>query len=125
MIHGIGIDIVAIHRMQENIEQYGEQFAKKILCDKEMLEYSKTMKQAHFLAKHFAAKEALTKALGTGFRNGISLKDINIEHTPSGQPVCQYNTKISDFMSEKGIVSCHLSISDENDYACACVILEK
>ena len=125
MIYGIGIDIVAIHRINENIEQYDERFAEKILSDKEMEAYRKTHNPVNFLAKHFAAKEAFVKALGTGFRNGINLKSIQIEHLESGQPVFQYNEKLSEVMHTNGIISCHISLSDEQEYACACVILEK
>ena len=125
MIYGIGIDIVAIHRINENIEQYDERFAEKILSDKEMEAYRKTHNPVKFLAKHFAAKEAFVKALGTGFSNGINLKSIQIEHLESGQPVFQYNEKLSEVMHTNGIISCHISLSDEQEYACACVILEK
>lgn len=125
MIYGIGIDIVAVHRMQENIEQYAERFARKILDEEEMLEYSTAMQPAHYLAKHFAAKEALVKALGTGFRDGINLRDIHIQHAPSGRPEIRYNGKIAETISANGVAACHLTVSDEKEYACACVILEK
>jgi holo-[acyl-carrier protein] synthase len=125
MIHGIGIDMVAVSRMQDNINRYGDRFASKILSDHELKEYVSVSSPAHYLAKRFAAKEALTKALGTGFRNGISLKNISIHHETSGQPgiICDGETK--EIMSTIGIVTCHLSLSDEKDYACACVVLEK
>lgn len=125
MIFGIGVDIVAIYRIQEIIEQYNERFLQKILCEKEMLEFNNVPNQAHYLAKHFAAKEAFVKALGTGFRNGINLKDIYIEHETDGRPVLRFDNKISEKITANGISSCHLSLSDEKEYACAFVILEK
>lgn len=125
MIHGIGIDIVAVSRMQENIVQYGERFAGKILSESELVEYATTGNPAHYLAKRFAAKEALTKALGTGFSNGVSLKDITIRNETSGQPRIFCAGNVEQIMSDLGIIHCHLSLSDEQDYACACVVLEK
>ena len=125
MIHGIGIDMVAVSRMRDNINQYGDQFASKILSAHELKEYESVSSPAHYLAKHFAAKEALTKALGTGFRDGISLKNISIHHETSGQPLIICDGKAREIMSSIGIVSCHLSLSDEKDYAYACVVLEK
>lgn len=125
MIHGIGIDIVAVSRMQDNIAQYGERFAGKILSESELVEYAATGNPAHYLAKRFAAKEALTKALGTGFSNGVSLKDITIRNEVSGQPRIFCAGNVEQIMSDLGIIHCHLSLSDEQDYACACVVLEK
>lgn len=124
MIYGIGIDMVAICRMQENINKYGGRFADRILCKNELVEYSNTSKKAGYLAKHFAAKEALVKAIGTGFRNGVKLRDISVNHLSSGQPHIQFEGKITDILSMHGITSCFLTLADENDYAIACVVLE-
>ena len=125
MIHGIGIDMVAIQRMRENIDRYGARFAGKILTTGEMDEYHMVSNPASFLARRFAAKEALAKALGTGFRDGITLKNISVHHGQDGQPRLSCGGKIQEVMLARGIGSSHLSISDEKDYACACVILEK
>jgi holo-[acyl-carrier protein] synthase len=125
MIHGIGIDMVAVSRMRDNIDQYGERFAVKILSEDELAEFATVASPAHYLAKRFAAKEALTKALGTGFRAGISLKNISVCNETSGQPRIICSGRAEEIMSTLGILSCHLSISDEQDFACACVVLEK
>ena len=125
MIHGIGIDMVAIRRMQENIDRYGLRFAGKILSASEMQEYPGVARPASYLAKRFAAKEALAKALGAGFRNGITLKNISINHGIDGQPIIICAGKILEFMASRKICNSHLTITDEKDYACACVVLEK
>jgi len=125
MIHGIGIDMVDVRRMQENIERFGARFAGKILSASEMQEYSAVDKPASFLARRFAAKEALAKALGTGFNNGVTLKNITIIHGLDGQPAIACAGKMLEVMSARRIGSSHLTITDEKDYACACVILEK
>jgi holo-[acyl-carrier-protein] synthase len=124
MIHGIGIDLVAVPRMQQIIDRYGGRFAGRILCQNELLEYTTTTQPASFLAKRFAAKEAFSKALGTGFNNGVTLKNICISHSHGGQPVISCAGKIAEVMSTYGISSSHLTITDEKDYACACVVLE-
>jgi len=125
MIYGVGIDLVTVRRMQENIDRYGARFAGKILSTDEMREYHKAARPAGFLARRFAAKEALAKALGTGFSNGITLKHISIRHETDGQPVFRCTGKILDIMAARGISGSHLTITDEREYACACVILEK
>jgi len=125
MIHGIGIDMVDVRRMQENIDRFGARFAGKILSVSEMQEYCKIEKPASFLARRFAAKEALAKALGTGFSNGLTLKNISIIHGRDGQPAISCAGKMLEAMSARGIGNSHLTITDEKDYACACVILEK
>ena len=125
MIYGIGIDLVAITRMHDNLERYGGRFANRILSSEEMHEYAAAFSPAQFLAKHFAAKEALVKALGTGFRDGVSLKDISINHGLMGQPRINCTGRLSEIMQTNDITSSHLTLSDEKDYACACVILEK
>ena len=80
MIYGIGTDIVRIARMQQSLDKHGERFARRILTDQEMIGYQQTTKPAHYLAKRCAAKEAAAKAMGTGFRHGLSLKHMNVGH---------------------------------------------
>ncbi|MBM2829225.1 MAG: hypothetical protein HW411_15 [Gammaproteobacteria bacterium] len=125
MIHGIGIDLVDVARMQTNIERYGDRFARRILSHMELDNYRGTNEPAYFLAKHFAAKEAVAKALGTGFRDGLSLKNISINHNRNGQPGIKCNGRASEIMNSYGIQFSHLTITDEKHYACACVVLEK
>lgn len=125
MICGMGLDLVGIMRIQANIDRYGRRFADKILHQDEMQDYLASARPAGFLARRFAAKEAMVKALGTGLRHGISLKNIAVRHGTDGQPYLVCNGKILELMDARGIHSSHLSITDEQDYACACVILEK
>ena len=124
MIYGIGIDSVHINRMHKNIIRYGDRFAKKILSHPEWELYQREPRQAHFLAKHFAAKEAMAKALGTGFRDGLTLKHISVAHNSYGQPEINCDGRASDLLESLNINSSHLSLTDEKDYAFACVVLE-
>ncbi len=125
MIHGIGIDLVHIARMQTNIERFGDRFARRILSRMELDDYNETNDPAYFLAKHFAAKEAMAKALGTGFRNGLTFKNISINCNRFGQPGIKCDGRASEIINSYGIQCSHLTITDEKDYACACVVLEK
>ncbi len=125
MIHGIGIDTVHVGRIQKSIDRYGDRFARRILSTSEWEGYIQSSSTAHFLAKHFAAKEAMVKALGTGFRDGLSLKHIAINHNKYGRPVIECSGRANEMLTDYKIQSCHLSITDEKDYAFASVVLEK
>ena len=123
MIFGIGTDIVRIDRMHASIERYGDKFARRILTAAEFEEFRISPRPAHFLAKRFAAKEAAAKALGTGFRNGLSLRDIGVAHDAYGKPQLVCHGKAEDLRRALGIGEGHLSIADERDYAVAFVAL--
>lgn len=124
MILGIGVDIVDIRRMRAGIERYGERFAHKLLSGPEMAEYRAIADPAAFLAKRFAAKEALVKALGIGFRQGVQHQQISVMHTSHGQPQFACEGKIAGILSDRGVSGSHLSLADEKDYAVAYVVLE-
>lgn len=124
MIFGIGTDIVRIQRLEDNLERFGERFARRILNKNEFEGFQGAIRKAHFLAKRFAAKEAAAKALGTGFRNGLSLSDISVSHDDLGKPILNFSSRAQEQLKARGIVNWHLSISDEQDYALAFVTLE-
>ena len=125
MIYGIGTDIVRVARMQKNLDQHGEKFAHRILTEHEQVDFRKTVKPAHFLAKRFAAKEATAKAMGTGFTDGLSLRDIGVGHDALGKPVLEFQGKAALFMAEQAITEAHISLADEEDHAVAFVTLVK
>ena len=128
MIFGIGTDIVRVARMQTNLEQHGERFAERVLSDVEFAEFSQlsnTAMQARFLAKRFAAKEAAAKALGTGFRDGLSLKHAVVVHDEFGKPLLQWQGAGCEFIERLAVGESFLSIADESDYAIAYVVLLK
>ncbi len=125
MIFGIGTDIVRIARMQKNLDRYGERFAARILDRKELDEFRRSGKPAHFLAKRFAAKEAAAKAMGTGFRDGLAFHHIAVDHEPAGRPVFRFTGQAAGFMQENAIAAAHLSLSDEEEYAIAYVVLTR
>lgn len=125
MIYGIGTDIVHVNRMHENLEKYGDKFARRILTNFEFDEFKNKNKnnKAAFLAKRFAAKEATAKAMGTGFSGGLSLHHIGVEHDDAGKPILAFLDIAENFLHEKKIKQTHLSLADERDYAVAFVTL--
>jgi holo-[acyl-carrier protein] synthase len=124
VIYGIGTDIVGIQRIAGNLQRYGERFAQRILTDDEIAQFRTSARQAHFLAKRFAAKEATAKALGTGFRDGLSLRDIGVRNNELGKPELDFSAKAQQWLQSRSIEASHLSLSDEQDFAIAFVTLE-
>jgi len=123
MIFGIGTDIVRVERMERNIDRFGDRFARRILSVREYEDYRKAGQPAHFLAKRFAAKEATVKAMGTGFAQGITLKQISVDHNAAGKPELVISGDAESFLKSNGITHLHISIADEQDHAVAFVTL--
>lgn len=121
MIVGIGTDIVEVRRIQNSLTRFGERFAGKILCagERRPLEGSQL---AAYLARQFSAKEAVSKALGTGMSNGVHFKNIEITRRESGAPLVRLTGEAKSRAEELGIADIHISMSDERDYAIAYVI---
>lgn len=125
MIVGIGTDIVAVARMASGIEKYGERFTSRILSSDEFEIFSQHANQAHYLAKRFAAKEAVVKALGCGFRDGISMRQVEISNDPLGKPQVTLYSKAAERAKSMGVTEILLSLSDEREYAIAYVMAQK
>jgi len=123
MIVGIGTDLVHIPRIQALLDKHGDKIAKRILSNSEFDAFQKAKNQAGFLAKRFAAKEAAAKALGTGFRNGLSLRHIEVSNDDNGKPELQFIARGLALVDELNIGRSLLSLSDEKDYAVAFVTL--
>lgn len=123
MISGIGTDLVHIPRIAEMLKKYGDKAAQRILDVIEFEQFQKNQQPAAFLAKRFAAKEATAKALGTGFRDGLSLQHIAVRNDSLGKPELVFNDYAEQLLSEKNIQTAMLSLSDDGDYATAYVVL--
>ncbi len=123
MIHGIGTDIVAVARMADYWQRHGERGLEKMLAPEERDACRGSPDPARFLAKRFAAKEALGKAFGTGIRAPLLLPEIAVSHDELGKPAFGFGPTLAAHLAERGLTA-HLSISDEQDYAVAFVILE-
>ncbi len=124
MIFGIGTDIVEVARIEASIAQFGDDFAKRILADDEFSMYLQSKIKARFLAKRFAAKEAFSKALGTGLRDPATFQNIAVAHDDLGKPILVLASELQDFLQSRQITKMHISISDERNLATAFVVLE-
>ncbi len=121
MIIGVGIDIIEIDRIKKSVDDYGEQFLQKVFTKRE-LDYcmSKSNKYQH-LAARFAAKEAVYKAMASGWHENLTWQSIEISNEPNGLPVVTLHGELNKFLSEKE--SLKISMSHSRDYvACVAVI---
>lgn len=125
MILGIGTDIVAIKRMDDLHARYGGRLARRLLSPEEWSEYDRTPHKHRFLAKRFAAKEALGKALGTGIRAPVMLTAMGVVHDELGRPDFACSPELADWLKARGAGAIHLSLSDEQDTVVAFVIVER
>lgn len=125
MILGIGTDITSVKRITGIFAEFGERFAEKILTDFELSEFHTSKYPEAFLAKRFAIKEAAAKALGTGFRQGVSYQDIGLTHTSLGKPELTWQGRAREVALNNGMVQSHVSVSDEQEFVIAFVTLEK
>jgi len=124
MIYGVGTDVVEIARIEQALGRFGERFAKKILCEPELRRFAGHRLPASYLAKRFAAKEAFTKALGTGIHAPANWHGVWVVNLPSGKPVLEFSEPLKALLSHRRIGSAHLSLTDERGVAMATVILE-
>ncbi len=124
MIFGIGTDIVAVARLATMLERHGERGIEKLLAPEERADCRASPDAARFLAKRFAAKEALGKALGTGLRMPTLLPAIAVTHDALGKPIFRFAPELDAHLAAQNLHA-HLSISDERDYAVAFVVVEK
>jgi holo-[acyl-carrier protein] synthase len=124
VIFGVGTDVVEIGRIEKALERFGEKFARRVLCESELSRFLKHRLPANYLAKRFAAKEAFTKALGTGIHAPANWHGVWVRNLPSGKPVLEFSEALKTFMDRKGVTGAHVSLSDEKGVAFATVILE-
>jgi holo-[acyl-carrier protein] synthase len=124
VIRGLGIDIVKTERVREVYARYGRKFARRILAEGELLRFDASKRPVSFLAMRFAAKEATSKALGTGFRQGVSPRQIEVTHNADGKPSLQLHGAAAAHAQRLEVGASHISLTDEAEYAAAVVVLE-
>lgn len=124
MIYGVGSDLIEIPRIERALERFGERFAERILCDPELTRFRAHAKPAAYLAKRFAAKEAFSKALGTGIRAPANWHGVWVSNLRSGKPQLEYSNALAALLDRRGIRRAHLTLTDERGMASATVILE-
>ena len=124
-ILGIGVDIIDNKRIKKSIKNH--KFKDRIYSSKEQKLSSLSRNKVGYFSKRFAAKEAFAKALGTGFRNNLNFKDIEVINDKFGKPYYEKNKKIKKIIQKNFKIknfNCFLSISDEKDYSTAFTIIE-
>ena len=123
MTIAIGTDIIDIQRIADAVERQGDKFVQRILTQSEISEYQARGHSVSFLAKRFAAKEAIAKALGTGIGRGISFQHMIISNNAEGAPQVELRDMASEKLKQLGGTHVLISLSDEKSYALAYVIL--
>ena len=124
MIYGIGTDLVNIDRVKKILSKNRDGFVKRVLSEHEQALFANKADSAAYCAKRFAAKEAFSKALGTGIGHVVSFQDLTIRNNENGKPHFIPSEKLRQYLVEKNIKQSHLIISDESQNAIAFVFLE-
>lgn len=123
-IRGIGVDLVRVARIERLYTRYGDRLVGRLLHPDECAGLATTHEPARYLAKRFAAKEAASKALGTGIAQGIRLRDLQVAHDGLGKPMLIMQGVAEARAVRLGVTACHLSLSDEHEHVIALVVLE-
>jgi holo-[acyl-carrier protein] synthase len=128
MIIGMGSDLIDIRRVEKSIERFGDRFTHRCFTDIERAKSERRKNRAASYAKRFAAKEACSKALGTGLAQGVFWKDMGVVNLPSGKPTMALTggaaEKLAELMPAGHEAVIHITITDEYPYAQAFVVIE-
>ncbi len=129
MIIGIGSDLCSIERIQASLDRFGGRFERRCFTDVELARADRRpFTRAGTLAKRFAAKEAFSKAVGTGFKRGVFLKDIGVVNAPSGQPTLALTggakARLDALTPPRHLARIHLTMTDDHPWAQAFVVIE-
>ena len=123
MIFGVGTDILKVERVGAAYERFGERFVLHLLMPEELRDFRQTKNPVRFLSMRFAAKEAIVKALGTGFANGMWLRDAGVVHDPRGKPEIIFSPRGEQVCQSFGVSGGHITLSDEAGLIVAFAIL--
>ncbi|MHA7600290.1 holo-ACP synthase [Alicycliphilus sp. T452] len=129
MIYGIGTDICDVRRIRDSLARHGDRFAEKVLADGELTTWRARgarwpERGVRYLATRFSAKEAFSKAIGLGMRMPMTWRHCEVAKLASGQPTIVLHGALKDWFEARGL-RCHLSVTDESDYAASFCVVEK
>jgi holo-[acyl-carrier protein] synthase len=124
VIVGIGTDIVSIERIQHALDRFGERFVNRILTPQERERYERTRAKASHFAKRWAAKEAFSKAIGTGIHAPFTWRSISVGRDARGKPLLVPDEAMRAHLGSLGVTRMHLSLTDDAGAAVAFVVLE-
>jgi holo-[acyl-carrier protein] synthase len=125
MIFGIGVDVLSADRMRKTFERFGERIVERLLMPAEREQLKRTARVERFLAMRFAAKEAIVKAMGTGFSHGIWIRDVGIVQNAWGKPEVVYSPRGELVRRKLGIGEGHVTLTDEAGLVVAVAVLLK
>ena len=122
---GIGVDMVEVERIQHSLDRFGERFMKRVFTEGEIA-YCVSMKfPARHFAARFAAKEAVSKAFGTGIGKAMGWRDIDVHKKESGEPFLVFSGPAEELAAKRGVTSALITLSHTEHHAIACVVLEQ
>src|SRR5688500_11149419 len=124
MIFGIGVDVLEAARIKRVFDKYGDHFIERLLMPAERAQLAKTRRTERFLAMRFAAKEAIVKAMGTGFAHGIWIRDVGVVQNAWGKPEVAYSPRGEKVRRALGIGDGHVTLTDEAGLIVAVAVLE-
>lgn len=124
MIFGVGTDIVEYSRVQAIYERFGEHFVRRVLMQEEIELFRRSKEPVRFLAMRFAGKEATVKAMGTGFRYGVWVRDVGILNNERGRPIITWSDRGRRVCDELGIGAGHVSLTDDAGFVMAFAVVE-
>lgn len=123
MIFGIGVDVLKAKRMAQVFKRFGEHAAERLLMPEEMAQFRRTKRPERFLGLRFAAKEAIVKALGTGFAHGVWIRDVGIVANEWGRPEVVYSPRGDALRRKLGVGDGHVTLTDEDGLIVAVAVL--
>jgi len=124
MIFGIGVDVLEAARVKKLYDKYGDHFVDRLLLPEERAQLAKTKRIERFLAMRFAAKEAIVKAMGTGFAHGMWIRDVGVVQNAWGRPEVVYSSRGEKMRRKLGIGGGHITLTDEAGLIVAVAVLE-
>jgi holo-[acyl-carrier protein] synthase len=123
VIYGIGVDVLDAKRIKRTLERFGERFVDHLLLPAEAAQLKLTQRRDRFLAMRFAAKEAIVKAMGTGFAHGIWIRDVGVVQNPWGKPEVVFSERGERVRQGLGIGEGHVTLTDESGLVVAVAVL--
>lgn len=125
MIFGIGVDVLETARVHKVYERHGEHFVERLLMPAERAQLAMTKRKERFLAMRFAAKEAIVKAMGTGFAHGVWIRDVGVVQNAWGRPEVVYSSRGEAVRRALGVGDGHVTLTDEAGLIVAVAVLER
>jgi len=125
MIFGIGVDVLEMKRIDATLERFGTRFTDHLLMPQERLQLERTQRRERFIAMRFAAKEAIVKAMGTGFAHGMWIRDVGVVQNAWGKPEVIFSERGEQMRRRLGIGEGHITLTDEAGLVVAVAVLMK